>query len=128
MLISMTGFGSASADDHGIACTVELRSVNNRFYKVVIRLPDRLANLEPEVDRTLREAIVRGSIVLTVSVKDHLTPASVAINEALLKTYIDRANAILNTPFGQRNNVSVDLAGLLALPGIIEAGEDSAEY
>ena len=43
MLISMTGFGSASADDHGMSCAVELRSVNNRFYKGVIKLPDRLA-------------------------------------------------------------------------------------
>src|SRR4051812_5801319 len=90
MLISMTGFGSASADDHGMSCTVEIRSVNNRFFKAVIKLPDKLAGLEPEIDRLLRDALVRGSIVLSVSVKDQATASSIAINDAALKAYLDK--------------------------------------
>jgi uncharacterized protein (TIGR00255 family) len=125
MLISMTGFGSAAADDHGISCTVEIRSVNNRFFKAVIKLPDKLANLEPEIDRVLRESLVRGSIVLSVSVKDQTSAASVAINQSVLKTYIDQA-LTLQTTLG--NMTRIEIASLLALPGVIEAGEDSAEY
>ncbi len=128
MLISMTGFGSASADDHGMSCAVELRSVNNRFYKAVIKLPDRLAALEPEIDRVLRESLVRGSIVLVVSVKDHLSPSAVTINEGVLKTYVERLETLLKSPLGKNANVRVDLADVLALPGVVEAGEDSAEY
>jgi len=125
MLISMTGFGSAAADDHGISCTVEIRSVNNRFFKAVIKLPDKLANLEPEIDRVLRESLVRGSIVLSVSVKDQTTAASVSINQTVLKTYVDEALS-LQTNLG--NMARIDIASLLALPGVVEAGEDSAEY
>jgi len=125
MLISMTGFGSASADDHGISCAVEIRSVNNRFFKATIKLPDKLANLEPAIDRMLRDVIVRGSIVLAVSVREHASPASVCINDAMLKTYLDKIQSL-------RDSVgvpaTVDLAQLLALPGVIEAGEDSATY
>ena len=128
MLVSMTGFGSASADDHGMSCAVELRSVNNRFFKAVIKLPDRLAALEPEIDRILREALVRGSIVVVVSVKDHLTPSSVAINDGVLKTYVDKLEKLFEAPFGRRPGVGVDLAHLLSLPGVVEAGEDSAAY
>ena len=119
MLISMTGFGSASADDHGISCAVEIRSVNNRFFKATIKLPDKLANLEPAIDRMLRDVIVRGSIVLAVSVREHASPASVCINDAMLKTYLDKIQSL-------RDSVgvpaTVDLAQLLALPGVIEAG------
>ena len=125
MLISMTGFGSASADDRGISCAVELRSVNNRFFKAVIKLPDKLATLEPDIDRILRESLVRGSIVLNISVKDRAAPSSVAINDAVLKTYLDKIQSLaptLTTP------VHVDLAHLLMLPGVVEAGEDSVEY
>jgi len=125
MLISMTGFGSASADDHGMSCTVELRSVNNRFFKAVIKLPDKLALLEPEIDRILREALVRGSIVLSVSVKDHVTESSISINEAVLKTYLDKIQQL--TP-SLKVPAHVDMAQLLMLPGVVEAGEDSAEY
>jgi uncharacterized protein (TIGR00255 family) len=125
MLISMTGFGSAAADDHGISCTVEIRSVNNRFFKAVIKLPDKLANLEPEVDRVLRESLIRGSIVLAVSVKDQSSAASVTINQAILKTYIDQILALQATLGTQ---APIDMAALFALPGVVEAGEDSAEY
>jgi len=125
MLISMTGFGSAAADDHGISCTVEIRSVNNRFFKAVIKLPDKLANLEPEIDRVLRESLVRGSIVIAVSVKDQASAASVVINQSVLKTYVDHALS-LQTTLG--NVARIDIATFLALPGVVEAGEDSAEY
>jgi uncharacterized protein (TIGR00255 family) len=120
MIKSMTGFGSAAADDHGIACTVEIRSVNNRFFKAVIKLPDKLANLEPEIDKTLRETIGRGSLVLAVSVKDAVSTASISINAAVLKTYVDQIESLarhLDRPS------TVDLAGLLSLPGVVEAGE-----
>lgn len=130
MLISMTGFGSASADDHGISCSVELRSVNNRFFKAVIKLPDKLANLEPEVDRVLREALVRGSIVLSVSVKDRASAAAVALNEGVLKSYLDILKSIAPTLNAEGRGIEshVDLAQLLLLPGVVEAGEDSAAY
>ena len=100
MLISMTGFGSASADDHGISCVVEIRSVNNRFFKAVIKLPDKLANLEPEIDRILRESLVRGSIVLAISVKNQANPAAVTINQAVLKTYLEQIQSFLREALG----------------------------
>jgi uncharacterized protein (TIGR00255 family) len=125
MLISMTGFGSATTDDHGISCAVEIRSVNNRFFKGVIKLPDKLANLEPEIDKILRESIVRGSIVLTVSVKDIASAASITINQSVLKTYLEQIEMLQRTVQGQTH---VELTGLLGLPGVVEAGEDSAEY
>jgi uncharacterized protein (TIGR00255 family) len=121
----MTGFGSAAADDHGISCAVEIRSVNNRFFKASIKLPDKLANLEPEIDRVLRESLVRGSIVLAVAVKDQDAGTSVTINQSILKTYLDQIQSLQQSIHGA---TSVDLAGLLALPGVVEEGVDSAEY
>ncbi len=125
MLLSMTGFGSASTDDHGISCAVEVRSVNNRFFKATIKLPDKLTNLEPAIDRILRETVIRGSIVLAISVRDHASPTSVVINDAVLKTYLDKIKSL---PAALGVPATVDLAGLLLLPGVIEAGEDSAQY
>jgi uncharacterized protein (TIGR00255 family) len=126
MLISMTGFGSASAEDHGIACAVEVRSVNNRFYKAVIKLPDKLAAMEMEIDRVLREALVRGSIVLTVAVKDRNPTSSVTINDAVLKTYLEKIQTLLGS--GGTGAVQLDVANLMALPGVVEPGDDSIEY
>ena len=37
----MTGFGEASAQSDGVHYFVEVRSLNSKFFKAVIRLPDR---------------------------------------------------------------------------------------
>jgi uncharacterized protein (TIGR00255 family) len=131
MLNSMTGFGSAAADDHGISCTVEIRAVNNRFLKTVIKLPDKLANLEPDIERVMRDRIARGSVVLAVSVKDTVAPTAVAVNEEVLQIYIQQAKAAYHALVSGDNKIpgaSIDVANLLALPGVVSAGEDSVEY
>jgi len=124
MLNSMTGFGAATADDHGISCSVEIRAVNNRFFKSVLKLPDRLAMIEPEIDRILREAIARGSVVLSMSVKDATSTSSVSINQEVLKTYIEQIRT-LEKSFPTSK---VELASILSLPGVVEAGDDTEEY
>ncbi len=131
MLNSMTGFGAATADRHGISCSVEIRSVNNRYFKAAIKLPDKLAMLETDVEKTLREEVTRGSIVLSMSVKDHLSTASVAVNQEVLNIYIAQAKATyhaLAQGDGKVLNPRVDVASLLLLPGVVEAGEDTTEY
>src|SRR2546423_2253885 len=124
MLNSMTGFGAAAADDHGISCAVEIRSVNNRFFKAVIKLPDKLAMLEPEIDKVLRESIVRGSIVLAISVRDEASATSVTINQRVLDSYVEQVKK-LQERFGMEHRV--DITGLLNLPGVVEAGDDSLQ-
>lgn len=104
---------------------MEIRSVNNRFFKSVIKLPDKLAMIEPEVDRLLRELIARGSIVLSMSVKDVISTASVSINQDVLKTYVEQIRTLEKMFPGDGR---VDLTGLLALPGVVEAGDDTEEY
>ena len=101
MLISMTGFGAASAEDHGIACSVEIRSVNNRFFKATIKLPDKLGNLEPEIDRFMRDALIRGSIVLSIAVKDRNPTSSITINDAVLRTYLEKIQSLLGSGGGR---------------------------
>ncbi len=131
MIVSMTGFGSASADRDGISCNVEIRSVNNRFFKATIKLPDKLASLEAEVDRLLRDAITRGSVVMTVAVKDARLNASVKINHELLATYIRQAKETyraLSTGDLKALDTRIDVATLMALPGVLEPGDDAQEY
>ena len=43
---SMTGFGQAAAELGGTRYTVELRSVNSRYFKAVVRLPETWNDLE----------------------------------------------------------------------------------
>ncbi len=67
MIRSMTGFGSAQRDLDGWRCGVELRSVNNRFLDVRIKLPTGCAHLEEPLKKLVRDTCERGKVDGTVS-------------------------------------------------------------
>jgi uncharacterized protein (TIGR00255 family) len=72
---SMTGFASATAvpaahaqdsTSSRAAVTVELRSVNGRFFDLALRLPDELRSLEPALREAVASQIRRGKVELRV--------------------------------------------------------------
>ena len=70
MLRSMTGFGSASSREDGVTIQVEIRTVNNKFYKSNVRLPDLLQSLEAEIDAMVSKQISRGSVACLLYTSD----------------------------------------------------------
>jgi uncharacterized protein (TIGR00255 family) len=85
MIVSMTGFGDATTERDGTHYSVEIRSLNNRFYKPVIKLPDHLQGLEPEIETTLREKLVRGSITYILKTRSDSAEEAYHINVKALQ-------------------------------------------
>ncbi len=122
MIVSMTGFGDASAESDGTHYAVEIRSLNNRFYKPVIKLPDIVAGMEPEIETLLRDRLVRGSITCILKMRVDGAEAAYLINKAALQSYLSQLKEVK----GLDSIARVDLATLLGLPGVCqEPGDDS---
>ena len=68
MVTSMTGFGRGEASSGARHISVELRSVNNRFLEIAIRLPRSLSLRENDCKDLIRKQITRGKINATVTV------------------------------------------------------------
>src|SRR5215210_2948438 len=83
MIVSMTGFGDATTEKDGTHYSVEIRSLNNRFFKAVIKLPDNVAGLEPELEGLLREQLGRGSITYILKMRTESAEAAYHINTQL---------------------------------------------
>src|SRR5258708_4133619 len=62
VLLSMTGYGEARHQSDTLSVAVELRAVNNRHLKVVVRATEPYNLVEPEIEKTLRKSIRRGTI------------------------------------------------------------------
>lgn len=58
----MTGFGHSDLQTPSAHITAELKSVNNRYLKLTLRLPDAIARFEAEIERVIRSRIARGSV------------------------------------------------------------------
>jgi len=111
---SMTGFGDASSNDTGSVYTVEVRSVNNKFLKTSIRIPDRLASLEPEIEQIVRANVSRGSVTVTVNCTDTDEGAAQEINAPALRKYAQQIADAIGAPIE-----SIAVADLVELPGVL---------
>src|SRR5690606_37616512 len=120
----MTGYGDASTERAGARYTLEIRSLNNRYLKTVIRLPDELLPLEPELDAAVRRMISRGTVTVTCACTDASESAAYTVNAKALERYIEQ---IREAPMATEAGAEIDIAGLLALPGVLQPPADSAE-
>jgi len=126
MITSMTGYGDAQGVLAGIEFTVEIRSLNNRYYKPSIRLPDDFSYLEPEIDLLLRKTIARGSLVYTLRVRPADDASLVQINYVALRGLLQDLREI-ERDMGFEG-VTIDLAGLLQIPGLVQPIEQAGSH
>lgn len=125
MLESMTGYGSAESVESGVKILAELRSVNNRFAEISVKLPRQLLSYELEVREMIRAHFQRGKISAFVQIQlDGDQPISVGINVAKVKAYkklLDplQKEADLDTP--------LLLEHLLRFPEIFDNGTTSLD-
>ena len=117
MLRSMTGFGAAQGQCDGVQYTVEVRSVNNRYIKTAVKVPDIWASIETEIDKLLQARLTRGSVTLSVRMRISNENAAYTVNAAALKSYAAQLEAI---DVGSLAGANVNLASLLQLPGVCE--------
>lgn len=124
MIVSMTGFGDATQQQDGTHYAVEIRSLNNRFFKAVIKLPDAVSGLEPEVETLLREKLGRGSITCILKMRVDGAEAAYVINQAALQSYMQQLHQV--TTLGEA--VRIDMASLLTLPGVCQEPDDNVDH
>ena len=123
MIHSMTGFGEAQLEEGGHAYHLEIRSVNNRYFKASTHLPEELAFLETEVERLLHQRLTRGSVTLRLRIRDLTAGAAAELNVAAIRQYVEQ----LRGAGGDMGGISVDLATLAMLPGVCQPYELSGE-
>ena len=127
MPTSMTGCGEGAAAAGGNACRVELRSVNNRGFKLSLRTREGFFGLEPRIEAAVRGRVRRGTVTVGLEITGEAAAVSRRLDCDQLAAYLDdleRFCAARSVPLPQ----SVD--GLLALAGVVadappdgEAGE-----
>jgi uncharacterized protein (TIGR00255 family) len=125
MLNSMTGFARVCREINGINYAVEIRTVNNRYFKPSIRLPEATAFLEQEIEKFLRQQIYRGTVNYFLRYKNTSGEPMYEIDAAALKNYVAKLNSISRPDGGIE--CRINLADLLLLPGVVRSQEPENE-
>lgn len=91
MLKSMTGYGRAQGNGAGYEISVELKSVNHRYFECAAKLPKAFLFLEDALKKQVQAAVSRGKIeiqLMMVAAQDQQEIA-VTIDEAAARSYLD---------------------------------------
>jgi uncharacterized protein (TIGR00255 family) len=117
----MTGHGSAHRHAAGVAVAVELRTVNNRYFKLSLRSSEGYAALEPLIEEAVRKSIKRGTVQIDLRIDRELSADDVSLNLAVLQGYREKLK--------QFTGEALPWEALLELPGVVleKAVNDSAE-
>ncbi len=116
---SMTAFGRATAAGEGYEIAVELRSVNNRYLDLNIRLPRAWAAQEERIKGALTQlGVSRGKVEVSVTVSDTRTRGGTVLvpDPDTARRYLEAARA-LEAELGIPNDLTVER--LLTLPGVM---------
>lgn len=84
---SMTGFGRASASENDFSITVELKTVNNRFLDVNLRIPGELQLLEPVIKKAISSRLARGRVDVNLQY-DRTDAAVFELNRPLIAGFV----------------------------------------
>jgi uncharacterized protein (TIGR00255 family) len=121
----MTGFARVCREIGGINYAVEIRTVNNRYFKPSIRLPETTAFLEQDIEKFLRQQIYRGTVNYFLRYKNTSGEPMYEIDAAALKNYVAKLNSISRPDGGIE--CRINLADLLLLPGVVRSQEPENE-
>src|SRR3954447_3676448 len=84
---SMTGFGRGAVVETEFAVTVELRTVNNRFLDVSLRLSGEMQQLESTIKRFIANRLSRGRVDVNLQY-DRAEEVNYEINRPLIEGYL----------------------------------------
>lgn len=126
MLKSMTAFGRAEFSKENLEILVEIKSGNNRYREIILRLPQGLQSFEDVIRPIFLSSPRRGRIDISIQMKDNGNKGlNLELNKPLVRAYAN-IFAELNKELGCKH--PVDLSFFSQQKDIIIAKQDSIDF
>ncbi len=120
---SMTGYGRGSVAGDGFSVSVDLKTVNNRFLDVHLRLGGELSSLEPAIKRRISSRLARGRVDVAITF-ERTSQIAYELNRPLIAGYV---GALREMQQEFQIPGEVDINVLARLPGALQPARDSMD-
>ena len=124
MILSMTGYATASAELDNGSLTLELRAVNHRYLDIQLRMPDELRSFEGELRAAITTQLQRGKVECRINYAARSAPMGAALNHNLLQRlaiWNKEVQSVL--PYAR----SLSVADVLRWNGVLESPATSTQ-
>jgi len=117
MIRSMTGFGKASERSRDGKITVEIKTVNHKFFDATLKLPNGMAYFEDRIKETLGKRIKRGKVNLNMILDGNFSKEEkIVINKKAAKNYYNDL-VLLKKSLGLNEEIAI--RDVIGLPGVL---------
>ena len=107
MIKSMTGYGRCQQLADGMNITVEIKSVNHRYFEFSSKLPRSYGFLDEKLKSFFMGKLTRGKMECYVQIETVEEPDTIiSVNHPLVKGYLDAYKELADT-YGLENNIRV---------------------
>ncbi len=124
MLQSMTGFGRSEFNLGDYVCSLEIRSLNGKQFELNSKIPSILKLYEIAIRNQIQQHLSRGSVDITIYLKQHGTSKPVSVNLELARYYHDAMNQIADELNLEKKDM---LATLMRMPEIVSTINDTID-
>lgn len=70
MIYSMTGFGRGEFSNDAFDVTLEIKSVNNRYCDIIVKMPKKLNVFEERIKNAIKSKLARGRIDVFINIEE----------------------------------------------------------
>ena len=112
----MTGYGRGTADGDDFSISVDLKTVNNRFLDVHLRLSNELSSLEPSIKKQIGSRLSRGRVDVNINL-EKTGQTSYELNRPLIAGYVNALRE-MQSEFNVAGELDINL--IARLPGALQ--------
>ena len=110
---SMTGFGRANLECDGRNYIIDIKTVNNRYSDITIKMPRNIAFVEEKARKEIAKNITRGKVDVTINFWDYSSKSKkIVLNKEIAKEYIKQLREIADENDLSENINVVEIANL----------------
>ena len=120
---SMTGYGKAMVAGDDFSVSVDLKTVNNRFLDIHLRVGSELASLEPGIKKRITSRLTRGRVDVTISL-DRTAQMVYELNRPLIAGYV---NALKQLQVDFQIGGELDINVLARIPGALQPARNGID-
>lgn len=120
---SMTGYGKAMVAGDDFSVSVDLKTVNNRFLDIHLRVGAELASLEPGIKKRITSRLTRGRVDVTINL-ERTSQMVYELNRPLIAGYV---NALKQLQQDFQIGGELDINVLARIPGALQPARNGID-
>ncbi|HPA30025.1 MAG TPA: YicC family protein [Bacteroidia bacterium] len=124
MIRSMTGYGKASGDYKSKTISVEIKSLNSKFFDLNLRLPHPYKDKEMDLRSLLLKEAERGKMDVMITMESHLSQQENLLNREIIKSLLTDLKAVKKEFSLPDDNL---LQIVMQMPQVINTDADEAD-